>query len=203
MENKSGKKTLLFSVIMSAPGPLVIGLGLLIGQSTTQIADFVRRSIELVAIILSFVIYCITSKDDQIDDGKKQKYEKGSNVFVSIAMIVSGLIMLILALTSQSENKGNVIPGLVIALLGFVANSIFWVKYTKLGNKTNNNILIIQSRLYRAKTLVDFSVVFALSIVLFSTNDVVAFYFDLIGTICVSIYLGFTGIKSLINELKK
>ena len=46
---KSGEKTLLWSVIMSSPGPLVVGLGLLSGRSSTQIADFVRRSAEPVS----------------------------------------------------------------------------------------------------------------------------------------------------------
>ena len=52
LEKKSGAKTLLWSVIMSSPGPLVVGLGLLAGSSATQIADFVRRSAELLAIIM-------------------------------------------------------------------------------------------------------------------------------------------------------
>ena len=200
---KSGKSTLLMSVIMSSPGPLVVGLGLLVGQSSTQVADFVRRSIELLAIILSFVVYCITTKDDVINEFKKKKYEKITNIFVSIAMIVSGIIMFILAFNSTTEDKGNVIPGLAIAILGFVANSIFWFKYTKLSKETNNNILKIQSKLYRAKTFVDFSVMIALGVVLLSTNPTTCYYFDLIGTIIVSIYLFLTGVKSLIDELKK
>ena len=202
MGNKSGKKTLLLSVIMSAPGPLVVGLGLLVGQSSTQLADFVRRSIELLAIILSFVVYCITTKDENVNTLKKEKYEKGTNIFVSSAMMISGIIMLILAITSSNVEKGNVIPGLIIALLGCIANSYFWFKYLKLAKETNNNILLIQGKLYRAKTFVDFSVLVALSVVLFSSNNLIAFYFDLIGTILVSIYLIFTGIKSFINEVK-
>ena len=202
MSNKSGKKTLLMSVIMSSPGPLVIGLGLMVGQSSTQIADFVRRSIELLAIILSFVVYCLVTKEDEVNEEQKRRYEKGTNIFVSIAMVVSGIIMLFLALTSKNEDKGNVIPGLVIALLGFIANTFFWIKYTKLGNESNDNILKIQSRLYRAKTFVDFSVVIALSVVLFSRDTTVAYYFDLIGTIIVSTYLVITGCQSFIKEIK-
>lgn len=204
-ENKSGKKTLLMSVIMSSPGPLVVGLGLLVGQSSTQVADFVRRSIELLAIILSFVVYCaITNKDGITDEVKKQKYERGTNIFVSVAMVISGAIMIALALASSpSDEKGNVIPGLAIALLGVVANSLFWAKYKKLGAETGNKILLVQSKLYRAKTFVDSSVVIALSVVLFSTNPVVSYYFDLVGTICVSVYLIFTGITSFVGEVRK
>lgn len=203
MKNKnSGKKTLLFSILTSSPGPLVIGLGLLVGKSSTQIADFVRRSIELLAIILAFIVFSITTKEDSIDENKKRKYEKGTNIFVSIAMIISGIIMIILALTSKTEDKGNVIPGLVIAGLGFIANTFFWLKYKKIAKETDNKILMVQSRLYRAKTFVDCSVVIALSVVIFSTNPIISYYFDLVGTLCVSIYLIFTGITSLIKEIK-
>lgn len=199
---KSGRKTLLMSVIMSSPGPLIVGLGLLVGQSTTQLADFVRRSIELLAIILAFAVYTLTTRGDVVDEIKKQKYEKATNIFVSITMIVSGIIMIALVFTSSSTEKGNVIPGLCIAILGVVANSLFWNKYKKLGQETNNKILIIQSKLYRAKTFVDSSVVIALSVVLFSENQVVSYWFDFVGTVFVSAYLVFTGIKSLVGELK-
>lgn len=196
----SGKKTMLMSVLMSAPGPLILGLGLLVGQSTTQIADFIRRFIELVAIILAFVVFCITNKKEGCNEKLKEKLERRTNVFVSIAMIISGFIMLVLALSSSPENKGNVIPGLIIALLGATANSIFWVRYSILSKRTGNNILSIQSKLYRAKTFVDVSVTIALSVVLISKNISVSYYFDLIGTICVSIYLVYTGINTLIKK---
>lgn len=198
---KPGKNTLLMSVIMSSPGPIVIGLGLMVGQSSTQLADFVRRSIELVAIILSFVAFCLTSKENY-DDNKRRRLEKNNNLFVSCSMIISGIIMILIALLFPSEDKGNVIPGLVIAGLGVTANSIFWIRYKILGNKSSNTILITQSKLYRAKTFVDASVVLALFVVLVSQDKNVSFYFDLIGTICVSLYLIYTGITTLIKELK-
>ena len=69
---KSGSRTFLMSVLMSAPGPLVVGLGLLAGHSSTQIADFVRRSSELLAIIMAFAVYKITVKDGTCDETKKR-----------------------------------------------------------------------------------------------------------------------------------
>lgn len=197
MAKKSGKGTLLWSVIMSSPGPLVVGLGLIVGQSSTQIADFVRRSVELLAIVLSFAVYCLTTKNDYTDEEKKQRLESGTNIFVSIAMIISGAIMILLAFLSPSEEKGNVIPGLAIAILGVVANSIFYFRYRKLGNEENNAILKVQSKLYRAKTLVDCSVTIALLTVLLSESTAVAFYIDIVGTCVVSLYLIYTGVMSL------
>ena len=87
----------------------------------------------------------------------------------------------------------------MIAGLGFIANTFFWLKYKKIAKETDNKILMVQSRLYRAKTFVDCSVVIALSVVIFSTNPIISYYFDLVGTLCVSIYLIFTGITSLIK----
>ena len=200
---KNVRKTLLMSVIMSSPGPLVVGLGLLVGRSSTQIADFVRRSIELLAIILSFAVFCMTAKDGGIDEVKKQRYEKYTNILVSEAMLISGIIMIILAVTSDVEENGNVIPSLIIALLGLVANSYFWVRYRKLGTQTGNKLLIAQSNLYRGKTLVDTSVFVALGVVLFAKDAAVSYTVDLVGTVCVSIYLAFTGSKMLYNECKR
>ncbi len=198
---KSAKKTLLLSVIMSSPGPLIVGLGLLSGQSSTQLADFFRRSIELLAIILSFAVFCITSKDGELDEGKKAGYERGTNIFVSCAMMICGAIMAVLALTSSGGDKGNVLPGFIIAVLGVVANGLFWRKYKRLGLESDSKILLTQSKLYRAKTFVDGSVVIALGTILISDNSAVAFWFDLIGTVCVSAYLIFTGVKSLALEI--
>ena len=61
MENKtSGAKTLMWSVIMSSPAPIVVGLSLINGHSSTQIADLLRRTSEFIAIVMSFVVYKIT-----------------------------------------------------------------------------------------------------------------------------------------------
>lgn len=156
--DKSGQKTLLLSVLMSTPGPLIVGIGLIIGNSSTQLADFIRRSLELLAIILAFIVYLVTTKDDNISNNKKQKLESITNNCVSTMMTICGIIMLMVSIFSQSTEKGNVILGLLIAAMGMIANSIFWIRYHHLGIKTNNNILKVQSNLYRAKTFVDTSV---------------------------------------------
>ena len=200
---KSGAKTLLWSIIMSSPGPLVVGLGLLAGRSSTQIADFVRRSAELLAIILSFVVYQAVANQGVTDEVKKKKMERISNIFVGSMMCLAGAIMAVLALTINSENKGNVIPGLAIAVLGVIANSIFWIKYTRLNQSEPDAILAVQARLYRAKTLVDTSVTIALLSVLIAPQSAVSHWLDLIGSLIVAIYLIRCGIQTIYEELKQ
>lgn len=202
-QKKSGTKTLLWSVIMSAPGPLIIGLGLFVGRSSTQIADFVRRSSELLAIIMAYVVYKITTKDGVCDTARKEKLEKFSNLFVGAMMCLGGSLMLLLAFASENEDKGNVIPGLVIALLGVVANTIFWRKYTKLNKAEPNAILAVQARLYRAKSLVDSCVTIALLSVALFPESAVSYYLDFIGSVIVALYLIWCGIQTISERLRQ
>ena len=70
--------------------------------------------------------------------------------------------MLVLAFVSENTDKGNVIPGLSIAVMGVIANTIFWRRYTRLNRVEPNAILAVQARLYRAKSLVDCCVTISL-----------------------------------------
>ena len=198
---KSGARTLLWSVLMSSPGPLVVGLGLLSGRSSTQIADFVRRSAELLAIIMSFIVFKLTTKDEVCNEEKKQKLERVSNVFVGAMMCVGGIFMIILAFMTDNSDKGNVIPGLAIAVMGVIANSIFWRKYTHLNKIEPNAILMVQSRLYRAKTLVDGCVTIALLSVVVAPATQISFYLDFIGSLIVAVYLAWCGIRTIYEAL--
>ncbi len=199
---KSGNKTLLMSVIMSSPGPLIVGLGLAAGKSSTQLADFVRRTSELLGIIMAYVVYRITSKDNETDIQKKAKLEKISNIFVGATMCIGGAIMFVLAFISDNEEKGNVIPGLVVALLGVVANTAFFIKYTRLNRAEPNAIIEVQARLYRAKSMVDICVSAALLSVAIAPGSVVSYYLDMIGSAIVALYLIWCGIKTVYDKIK-
>ena len=200
---KSGSRTLLMSVAMSAPGPLVVGLGLMAGRSSTQIADFVRRSAELLAIIMSFVVYQITTKDGTTDEVRKTRLERLSNIFVGAMMCIGGSFMVALAFLSETTDKGNVIPGLSIAIMGVIANTIFWRKYTKLNKAEPNAILAVQARLYRAKSLVDGCVTIALLSVAILPDSPVSYWLDLVGSIIVALYLVWCGIQTVWETRKK
>ncbi|MBP3402037.1 MAG: cation transporter [Clostridia bacterium] len=202
-EKKSGKNTLLWSVIMSAPGPLVMGLGLIVGKSSTQIADFVRRTAELLGIVMAYVVYLITNKDENFNPEKKARLEKISNLFVGAMMCLGGAIMLMLAFLSDNSDKGNVIPGLAISLLGVVANTIFWRKYTRLNKQSGNAIIAVQARLYGAKSLVDGCVTLALLSVAIFPKTLFSYYLDIIGSAIVAVYLIFCGGKTIYERIEK
>jgi len=78
-----------------------------------------------------------------------------------------------------------------------VANSIFWVKYTKLNRAEPNAILAVQARLYRAKTLVDACVTTALLSVVIAPASQLSIWLDFIGSIIVAVYLIWCGMKTI------
>ncbi|MBR6568811.1 MAG: cation transporter [Clostridia bacterium] len=199
---KSGNRTLLMSVLMSSPGPIIVGLGLIAGKSSTQLADFVRRSSELLGIILAYVIYRITSKNGEIDTGKKARLEKMSNIFVGATMCIGGAIMLVLAFVSKEQEKGNVIPGLIVALLGVVANTLFFIKYTRLNRVEPNAIIEVQARLYKAKSLVDMCVSAALLSVVIAPQSTFSYYLDKTGSVIVAVYLLWCGLRTVYEKIK-
>ena len=199
---KSGSRTLLLSILMSAPGPLVVGLGLMAGRSTTQIADFVRRSAELLAIIMSFVVYQITIKENLSNETKRAQLERCSNGFVGVMMCLGGSFMILLAFLSDHTQKGNVLPGLAIAVMGVIANTAFWIKYTRLNRKEPNAILQVQSRLYRAKSLVDGCVTTALLSVVIAPASPVSYWMDVLGSLIVAGYLIYCGVQTIAEAVK-
>ena len=126
MKQKSGKRTMLMSVLMSAPGPLIVGAGLMVGRSTTQLADFLRRSAELLALIVAFIVYSMTGDDEKENivsdvgdknfssksgqnakrtENRKETLERKSNIFVGAMMCLSGSAMLLITLLSTDTEK--------------------------------------------------------------------------------------------------
>lgn len=198
---RSGSRTLLMSVLMSAPGPLVVGLGLLAGRSSTQMADFFRRSSELLAIIMAFVTYRMIAASP--DAARKARIERLSNLFVGAMMCLGGAFMITLTCMGGDADKGNVIPGLSIAVLGVIANTIFWRKYARLNRVEPNAILAVQSRLYRAKSLVDMCVTVALLAVAIAPNAPESAWLDFVGSLIVATYLLWCGVKTVWEAVRK
>ena len=194
---KSGRRTMLLSMLMSAPGPLAVGLGLLAGRSSTQLADFVRRSAELLALIASYAVYRITADNGAFDEKRRAALERRTNGFVGLMMCIGGAVMILLAFASGTEDKGNVIPGLVISGLGVIVNSAFWRKYAKLNKAGPNAILAVQARMYRAKSLVDGCVTAALVSVLAAPASRVSWWLDFAGALVVAVYLVWCGVRTV------
>jgi divalent metal cation (Fe/Co/Zn/Cd) transporter len=200
MKKNADERTLLASVVLSSPGPIIVGIGLFIGNSSTQLADFIRRTAELIAIIVSWAVYRITNNVTEYDENRRYSLERITSHCVGAAMCMSGIAMLLVALLHPSEEKGNVIPGLIVAILGVITNSWFWIRYRKLNKENLNMILAAQVSLYRAKTLVDICVTIALIAVTVSPGSLAAYFMDMAGSAAVAIYLLINGTVTIFSK---
>ena len=202
MKKGSGERTLLASVLMSAPGPLVLGAALFYGQSSTQLADFIRRSAELLAIFISWTVYGIIQRRNAPEPLWKARLERIADTGVGMTMCLSGIVIMVMAMGSTGPGKGNVIPGLVIAALGALANTLFWLRYRKLNKTEPDAIMAVQSRLYLAKSAVDLCVLVTLAMVLFAPEATITPKVDFWGSLIVSVYLILNGTKILTGMIR-
>ncbi len=189
-----GEKTLLWSLLLSAPGPLVTGYAVMTSRSTTQLADFLRRTTELVAIFVSWRVYKAL-QHKSTDFGYKRRLQRTANLCVGGAMIASGAIMLLVACFgfSSGTDKGNVTVGLTIAVLGLVTNSWFWWRYRAMSLHGKESVMEAQRNLYQAKSLVDLCVVTALGAVAVAPISRVTGYIDVVGSVIVALFLLWNG----------
>jgi divalent metal cation (Fe/Co/Zn/Cd) transporter len=198
-QTSKGQKTLLTALLLSAPGPLVTGISVFLSLSTTQFADFLRRTTELVALFASWWIYRKLQRNKDMEQAQVSRLEHLANLYVGGSMGVSGVILFIVALIQISADRaaGNVTMGLIIAILGLITNTWFWFRYRSLTREKYDAILSAQQSLYRAKASVDFCVVTALMAVAIAPTHPVTKAIDIIGSVIVACYLLWNGIKTI------
>ncbi|MEA1884927.1 MAG: cation transporter [Thermotogota bacterium] len=191
------EKTMLVAFLLSSPGPLLTGIAALSSQSATQIADFLRRSSELVALFVAWWVFRKMQRDTSSDKIFQNRMSRIANLTVSIAMICSGVAMFIVGVVRLFVFNigGKVILGLVIAILGLITNSWFWWRYWSMNREIPDSVIEGQGNLYRAKACVDLAVVSALATVLVAPNHPATQYVDAVGCMIVAFYLFYSGVK--------
>ncbi len=188
---KRSQKTLSASLLLSIWAPLATGVAMIMGRSVTLMADFTRRTMEFLVLLLSWLVFRYLNKEAVPAEEVKKKWERVVDLGVAVALGASGLIMLFLALfrLQSFSPGGNVIPGLVIALLGLLVNLWFWRRYHALTSEGQGPIIDAQRQLYLAKVFVDICVVLALGTVALLPAHAATRYIDTLGSIAVSSYL--------------
>lgn len=194
----SREKTLLVALLLSMWAPLVTGIAVLLSHSSTQLADFIRRSVELIALFISWRVFRHVQRGKGADPAAEARLERLAGYSVAVALTLSGLVMLGITVSrfSTFEPGGNVYPGLVIATLGLFTNSWFWRRYTRMTRESYNPVIDAQRYLYRAKSVVDLCVIVALAAVAVSPHHPATSYIDALGSAAVACYLVWSGLSS-------
>ena len=195
--SKEGERTLFVALLLSAPGPAIISYASFASGSAAQLADFLRRTSELVATFISWLMYHKLRTSNQQSEKFQRQQERITNYTVAIAMSISGIALIVVGIyrlfsTSQSEKT---ILGLVIAFLGLVVNTWFWQKYRSMNLRQPDPVIAAQQRLYRGKASVDICIVIALAAVTLAPTWSGTRLIDAFGSIVVAFYLLYNGIE--------
>ncbi len=204
-QSASREKTLLVALLLSMWAPLATGIAVIMSTSTTQLADFIRRSAELVALFVSWWVFRYIARNKSLGEEQKANMEKISCLFVSAALGVSAIVMLVLALSriGSFQPGGNVYPGLIIATLGFFTNTWFWRRYAKLNTERYSAIIDASRQLYCAKTIVDLCVIVALAFVATIPTHPATSYIDTLGSVVLVFYLVWSSAKTARQAMQR
>jgi divalent metal cation (Fe/Co/Zn/Cd) transporter len=191
------QKTLLVALLLSMWAPLTTGIAVLLSTSTTQLADFIRRSVELAALFTAWLVFRHIARKEP-EAAEKARLEKITGAITAAAMICSGVVVLVVAVSrvGNFEPGGNVYPGMIIAALGLFTNAWFWKRYSRFNREQFSPIMDTQRTLYRAKAFVDLCVLAALSSVAINPDHLATRYIDLLGSAAVFLYLLWSGVAS-------
>lgn len=197
VRQRARRRTLRLAVFLSAWAPLATGIAVVMSRSTTQVADFVRRTIELVAVVVAYAAFVRASRASSAD--RAARWERTANRTVAVALLGSAVAIVVVALVRGGGFRpgGNVVLGIVIALLGLITNAWFWRRYVGFERDRPSTIIGGQRVFYRAKCAVDAVVLAALSAVMLAPTWAGTRTVDLVGSLAVSAYLVWSGVRAL------
>lgn len=191
------ERTMFTSFLISSFGPIATGIPAVMSRSATQIADFLRRTAELVSLFVSWWVFRKLHKEAEVDTAYGERMEYIANMTVFGAMICSGVAMFVVGVSRLFIYRisGNVIMGLSVAVLGLLVNIWFWRRYSIMVREEFDFVIAGQLKLYRAKVFADVAVVAALTTVTIIPNHFITQYIDAFGCIIVSFYLFYSGFE--------
>ncbi|MFW6014647.1 MAG: cation transporter [Candidatus Nanoarchaeia archaeon] len=97
------------------------------GQSNTINADFLRRGVEFLSILASWIVFLIINKKT-LSPSAVKKLESFSSLLITTVMLISFVFISYKAYTEfiEPSETGWLLPGILIALIALVNNSYFW-----------------------------------------------------------------------------
>ena len=156
------EKTLRAAWLISFLGPVITAYTFYISGSTVLLINLIRRTIELITLIFNWAVF--RSVHIHLNP-TFQKWEPRSGILVAIilAFSVIGVIYTSIDRLYDPPVLDNLLPGLILSLIGIFVNAWFWRKKNKLVQQKSTPILEAQWRLYRSKTIMDVVTVISLT----------------------------------------
>lgn len=192
------ERTLRMAWLVSLWAPVATALALALGRSTTQLADMLRRSSELLALFLAWLVYRKVSRGaTPVYRYGLGKLESLSSLLVALVMLFSFTVIVYSAVQRLLVPKplGWVVPGMAIAGAGALVNGWFWLRHQSLARQESSPVFEAQWRLYRAKTVLDLGIVATLGAGLLFAGYAWSRLIDPLGSIAVGGFLAVSAVR--------
>lgn len=147
---------MLWAWLVAAWSPLTYGWAAYVGESMFMVADLLRRSSELAALVLAWYVYR-RARVKNVDSQVYRRWERYSNTLLAAVMLFSVIVILIRAYARLLDPAavGQVGWGVLIGFLGVIVNGWFWRRYVALASGSYSALAESQWRLFRSKTMLD------------------------------------------------
>lgn len=151
------ERTLRIAWMLSAWAPLAGGLALYLGPSTILLADLLRRSSELLAMFLSWLVFLRIVRTPGAPPEAFPRLQHTASLAVALVMLLSPLVIAYSAMlrVREATEVGWIVPGLLLAGAGGAVNGWFWRRNRTLALREPGPLIDSQWRFYRTKTAVD------------------------------------------------
>lgn len=199
------ERILRFGWNLSLMAPLVSGLAFYQSGSLTLLADFFRRSFELLVIFNNWRIIKKIIRNQRLNISQNRIKEEEAGVRGILMAMVLSFFFTVFNIFREIKNPsplGNIGLGLFIGLAGLWVNSFFWQKNKILAKREESPMFFSQWRLYRLKALMDINIVLTLILSRALEESIYANHIDIVGSIIISLFLLKT-IYDLVNRLIK
>lgn len=155
------ERTLRIAWMLSAWAPLAGGVALYLGPSTILLADLLRRSSELLAMFLSWLIFLRIARTPGATPEAFPRQQHMASLVVALVMLFSPLVIAYSAIerVSEATEVGWILPGLLLAGAGGGVNCWLWRRNRNLALREPGPLIESQWRFYRTKTLIDACVI--------------------------------------------
>lgn len=193
------ERTLLIACLLSAWAPLACGIAVILGPSSILIADFLRRSSELVVLIASWQVFRRAARNGDASSAHATLSERRTSALVAGVMLLS-MVLILLSGTfrfAQGAEMGWILPGLLIACAGGGVNFWLWRRHRGLDKRAPSPLIDAQWRFYRGKTFVDACVIVTLLAGAALRGSYLSGYVDAAGALLIASVLGLSARRVL------
>lgn len=185
------ERTLRIAWLLSAWAPLATGLALYLGPSTILLADFLRRTSELIALFLSWLVFLRIARNPGADPLIFRKQEHQASLAVAAVMLFSLVVIAVNAIRRLAADAevGWILPGMLIAVAGGGVNLWLWRRNRRLSRQEPGPLIDAQWRFYRAKTWIDACVILTLTGGALTREIGVSAWVDVTGSAVIAVFL--------------